>query len=103
MTGIVVVSHPLSDALEEECEKNNHLADKLEMLRRQQSSLESDVGRSEAMRREREGADSRFIKVNTGTPCHASADDFVLHYVMVTRLFLNQSCLLLGCVGGASK
>ncbi|XP_076469593.1 LOW QUALITY PROTEIN: uncharacterized protein LOC143299932 [Babylonia areolata] len=50
------------DALEEEREKNNRLADMLETLRRQHSSLESDVGRSEALRRERETAESKFIK-----------------------------------------
>ncbi|XP_070212349.1 A-kinase anchor protein 9-like isoform X3 [Littorina saxatilis] len=50
------------DALEEEREKNSHLAEKVETLRRHHNSMESDVSRSEALRRERENADSRFIK-----------------------------------------
>lgn len=50
------------DALEEEREKNNHLIDKLEALRRQYNSVETDAGRSEAMRRERENADAMFLK-----------------------------------------
>lgn len=72
----------LSDALEEEREKNNHLAEKLEMLRRHQNSLESDMGRSEAMRREREGADSRFIQVNTARLQQAPAVLLLLFFIM---------------------
>ena len=64
-----------SDALEEEREKNNRLADMLETLRRQHSSLESEVGRSEVMRRERESAENRFIKVSS-------------HLVLVTSFVL---------------
>ncbi|KAL8567867.1 hypothetical protein ACOMHN_058989 [Nucella lapillus] len=52
----------VTDALEEEREKNTRLADMLEAVRRQHSSLESDVGRSEAIHRERNNAESKFIK-----------------------------------------
>ncbi|XP_025095039.1 A-kinase anchor protein 9-like isoform X3 [Pomacea canaliculata] len=50
------------DALEEERQKNNRLAEMLETLRRQQHNLETELGRKEAIYKERESTESKIIK-----------------------------------------
>ena len=76
------------DALEEEREKNNHLADKLETLRRQHSSLESEVGRTEAVSREREHADNKFIKVRVGKGQNRLGNNIYINVLVVGNWFL---------------